>query len=133
GDQLRILVMVCGLAAVAAAPFMFLSGRIPVIAAVLFFGLLGATFCSAQSLIVGRNESRIPNQFVALTPVFFGAMAGLAGYAVYEYMTFLTFNSGSKHISGVLGIAFLCGCLGQRLLARMATGRRKKNARGLPA
>ena len=133
GDQLRILVIVCGLAAVVAAPFLLLGGRIPMIAAVLFFGLLGATFCSAQSLILGRNESRIPNLFVTLTPVFFGALAGLVGYAVYEYMTFLTFNSGSKHVSGVLGVAFLCGCLGQRLLAHMATGRKKKNARALPA
>ncbi len=129
GDQLRILVIVCGLAAVAAAPFMFLAGRIPMIAAVLFFGLLGATFCSAQSLILGRNESRIPNLFLTLTPVFFGAIAGLAGYAVYEYMAFLTFNSGTRHVSAVLGIAFLCGCLGQRLLARMAKARKTKKVR----
>jgi 8-oxo-dGTP diphosphatase len=129
GDQLRILVIVCGLAAVAASPFMLLPGRIPVVAAVLFFGLLGATFCSAQSLILGRNESRIPNLFVTLTPVFFGAIAGLAGYAIYEYMAVLTFNSESRHISAVLGIAFLSGCLGQRVLARVATGRKKKKMR----
>ncbi len=129
GDQLRILVIVCGLAAVAVAPFMLLPGRIPVVAAVLFFGLLGATFCSAQSLILGRNESRIPNLFVTLTPVFFGAIAGLAGYAIYEYMAVLTFNSGARHISAVLGIAFLSGCLGQRVLARVATGRKKKKTR----
>jgi 8-oxo-dGTP diphosphatase len=133
GDHLRILVIVCGLAAVAAAPFMLVAGRIPMIAAVLFFGLLGATFCSAQSLILGRNESRIPNLFVMLTPVFFGAIAGLAGYGVYEYMAFLTFNSGTRHISAVLGIAFLCGCLGQRLLARMAKTRKTKTVRSQPA
>lgn len=133
GDQLRILVIVCGLAAVAAAPFMLLPGRIPVVAAVLFFGLLGATFCSAQSLILGRNESRIPNLLVTLTPVFFGALAGLAGYAVYEYMAVLTFNSGTRHTSAVLGIAFLCGCLGQRLLARVTTARKKKKTRIQPA
>jgi 8-oxo-dGTP diphosphatase len=132
GDQLRILVIVCGLAAVAAAPFLLLAGRIPIIAAVLFFGLLGATFCSAQSLILGRNESRIPNLFLTLTPVFFGAIAGLAGYAVYEYMAVLTFNSGTRHISAVLGIAFLCGCLGQRLLARMAKARKTKKVRIQP-
>jgi hypothetical protein len=99
---------------------------------VLFFGLLGATFCSAQSLILGRNESRIPNLFLTLTPVFFGAIAGLAGYAVYEYMAVLTFNSGTRHISAVLGIAFLCGCLGQRLLARMAKARKTKKVRIQP-
>jgi len=129
GDQLRILVIVCGLAAIAAAPFLFLGGRIPLIAAVLFFGLLGATFCSAHSLIMGRNESRIPNLFITLTPVFFGALAGLAGYAVYEYMAYLTFHSGEHHISAVLGIAFLCGCLGQRLLGHIATARKKKKVR----
>jgi hypothetical protein len=105
---------------------MFLPGRVPVLAAVLFFGLLGATFCSAQSLILGRNESRIPNLFVTLTPVFFGAIAGLAGYAVYEYMAFLTFNTGQRHTSAVMAIAFLCGCLGQRLLARIAKTRKRK-------
>jgi len=126
GDQLRILVIVFALSGAALAPFMFLPGRVPVIAAVLFFGLLGATFCSAQSLILGRNESRIPNLFVTLTPVFFGAIAGLAGYAVYEYMAFLTFNTGQRHTSAVMAIAFLCGCLGQRLLARIAKTRKRK-------
>ena len=134
GDQLRVLIMVCGLAAAAAAPFLFLHGRIPMIAAVLFFGLLGATFCSAQSLILGRNESRIPNLFVTLTPVFFGAIASLAGYAIYEYMAFLTFgSSGDRHISGVLAIAFLCGCLGQKLLARMSNARKTQKVRSQSA
>jgi 8-oxo-dGTP diphosphatase len=126
GDQLRMLVIVFALSGAALAPFMLLPGRIPMVAAVLFFGLLGATFCSAQSLILGRNESRIPNLFVTLTPVFFGAIAGLAGYAVYEYMAFLTFNTGQRHTSAVMAISFLCGCLGQRLLARIAKTRKRK-------
>lgn len=129
GDQLRILLMICGLAAVALVPFLFLSGRAPVVAAVLFFGLLGATFCAAQSLIMGRVESRISNLFITLTPVFFGALAGLGGYAIYEYMAYLTFHNNERHISGVLGVAFLSGCLGQRLLARIAGGRKVKKAR----
>jgi 8-oxo-dGTP diphosphatase len=129
GDQLRILLMVCGLSAVVLAPFLFLSGRIPMVAAVLFFGLLGAAFCAAQSLILGRSESRIPNSFVTLAPVLFGAVAGLAGYAVYEYMPLLTFNSGERHTSAILALAFLFGCLGQRLLAHMAVGRKRKTAR----
>ena len=126
GEQLRTLLMICGLAAVAMSPFLFLSGRIPIVAAVLFFGLLGSTVCSAQSLILGRNESRPANLFITLTPVFFGAVAGLLGYAVYEYMPLLTFHSGERHISAVMGLAFLFGCLGQRLLAHISGGRKRK-------
>jgi 8-oxo-dGTP pyrophosphatase MutT (NUDIX family) len=129
GDQLRVLLIICGLAAVALAPFMLLSGRIPMVAAVLFFGLLGSAFCSAQSLILGRVESRISNLFITLTPVLFGAIAGLAGYAIYEYMAVLTFHTGERHTSAVLGLAFLFGCLGQRLLARIAGGRKRKKVR----
>lgn len=126
GDQLRVLLMICGTAAVAMSPFLFLAGRIPIVAAVVFFGLLGSTFCAAQSLILGRNESRPANLFVTLTPVFFGAVAGLLGYAVYEYMPLLTFHSGERHISAVMGLAFLFGCLGQRLLAHISRGRKRK-------
>jgi 8-oxo-dGTP diphosphatase len=126
GDQLRVLLMICGLAAVAMSPFLFLPGRIPIVAAVLFFGLLGSAVCSAQSLILGRNESRPANLFITLTPVLFGALAGLLGYAVYEYMPLLTFHSGERHISAVMGLAFLFGCLGQRLLAHISGGRKRK-------
>lgn len=128
GDQLRILLICSGVVAVALAPLMLLSGRIPMVAAVLFFGLLGSTFCAAQALIFGRVETRIANHFVTLTPVLFGLVAGLAGYGIYEYMSALTFHSGERHISAVLGLAFLFGCLGQRLLARIATGRKRKKA-----
>jgi hypothetical protein len=96
------------------------------VAAVLFFGLLGAAVCSAQSLILGRNDTRPANLFITLTPVFFGALAGLLGYAVYEYMPLLTFHSGERHISPVMGLAFLFGCLGQRLLAQISRGRKRK-------
>jgi len=126
GDQLRVLLMICGLAAVAMSPFLLLSGRSPIVAAVLFFGLLGSTVCSAQSLVRGRNESRPANLFITLTPVFFGAIAGLLGYAVYEYMPLLTFHSGERHISAVMGLAFLSGCLGERLLAHVSGGRKRK-------
>ena len=126
GDQLRVLLLICGLAAVAMSPFLFLPGRIPIVAAVLFFGLLGSTVCSAQTLILGRNESRPANLFITITPVLFGALAGLLGYAVYEYMPLLTFHSGERHISAVMGLAFLFGCLGQRLLAHISRGRKRK-------
>ena len=42
GDQLRVLLIICGLAAVALAPFMFLSGRIPMVAAVIIFSAFSA-------------------------------------------------------------------------------------------
>ncbi|MGZ4866782.1 MAG: NUDIX hydrolase [Candidatus Angelobacter sp.] len=126
GDRLRVLLMICGLAAVAGAPFMLLPGRIPMVAGVLFFGLLGSTICSAQSLIAGRGESGVSNLFITLTPVLFGALAGLGGYAIYEYMPSITFHSGERHISAVMGLAFLFGCLGQRLLAHLAGGRKRK-------
>ncbi|MGZ4877394.1 MAG: NUDIX hydrolase [Candidatus Angelobacter sp.] len=126
GDRLRVLLMICGLGAVAGAPFMLLPGRIPMVAGVLFFGLLGSTICSAQSLIAGRGESGVSNLFITLTPVLFGALAGLGGYAIYEYMPSITFHSGERHISAVMGLAFLFGCLGQRLLAHLAGGRKRK-------
>jgi hypothetical protein len=128
GDRLRILLIICGLAAIASAPFIFLPGRTPIVAAVLFFGLLGSAVCSAQSLIAGRNEAAASSLFITLTPVLFGALAGLCGYAVYEYMPSLTFHSGDRHISAVMGMAFLFGCLGQRLLARISGGRKRKTA-----
>jgi 8-oxo-dGTP diphosphatase len=128
GDRLRVLLIVCGLAAVASAPFIFLPGRTPIVAAVLFFGLLGSAVCSAQSLIAGRSEVAASNLFITLTPVLFGALVGLGGYAIYEYMPSITFHSGDRHISAVMVLAFLFGCLGQRLLARLGSGRKRTAA-----
>lgn len=128
GSRLRVLLVTCALAAVASAPFIFLPGRMPITAAVLFFGLLGSAICSAQSLIAGRNETAASNLFITLTPVLFGAVAGLGSYAVYEYMPSLTFHSGERHISAVMGLAFLFGCLGQRVLAHVGSGRKRASA-----
>jgi 8-oxo-dGTP diphosphatase len=125
-DQLRVLLIVCGLAAVAIAPFMFFSGRLRMIAGALFFGLVGAAFCGVQALIRGRSEPATHNVLVTLTPVVFGAICGLAGYAVYEYMAFLSFRVGEQHPSTIMVLAFLFGCLGQRLLAHIAGARKKK-------
>lgn len=129
GDRLRVLLLICGVGAIASAPFLLLSGRPPIVAAVLLFGLLGAAICSTQSLIAGRNEAAASNLFITLTPVLFGALAGLGGFAIYEYMASLTFHFGERHISAVMALAFLFGCLGQRLLAQLAVGRKRKNAR----
>jgi hypothetical protein len=51
----------------------------------------------------------------------------MAGYALYEYMAFLTFHSGEHHISAIMAVSFLFGCLGQRLLARITAVRKKRN------
>jgi len=129
GDRLRVILIICGLGAVAAAPFVLLPGRMPIVAAVLLFGLIGSCICAAQSLIAGRNEAGASNLFITLTPVLFGALAGLCAFAAYEYMPSLTFHSGDRHISAVMGLAFLFGALGQRLLAHLAGGRKRKTAR----
>ena len=129
GNHLRMLLILCALAAVAIAPFMFFSGRIRMIAGALFFGLVGAAFCGVQSLIRGRSEPASQNVLVTLTPVLFGAVCGLAGYAVYEYMTFLAFQSAAQQTSATMVVAFLFGCLGQRILARIAGARKKKKVR----
>jgi len=132
GDQLRILLIICGLSAVALLPFLLLAGHIPEVAAAMLFGLIGAAFCSAQSLILGKNESKneskIPNILVTLTPVLFGAIAGLAGFAIYEYLA-TTFNVAEQHISAALALAFLFGCTGQRVLARIADPHKKETPR----
>ena len=129
GERLRVLLIICGLAAVVSAPFLFLPGRAPIVADVLFFGLLGFSICCTQSLITGRNEAGASNLFITLAPVLFGALAGLGGYAIYEYMPSLTFHSGERHISAIMALAFLFGCLGQRLLAHLAGGRNRRTSR----
>jgi hypothetical protein len=128
GSRLRVLLIVCGLAAVTSAPFLLLPGRIPIVSAVLFFGLLGSAVCATQSLIAGRSEAAASNLFIILAPVLFGALAGLCSFAIYEYMPSLTFHSGDRHISAVMGLAFLFGCLGQRLLAHLSRGRKRTTA-----
>lgn len=128
GNRLRVLLLICGLGAIAAAPFIFLPGRIPMVAAVLLFGLLGSAVSSAHLLISGKSEAAASSLFITITPVLFGALAGLCGYAIYEYMPSITFHSGDRHISAVMALAFLFGCLGQRLLAHVAGGRKRKTA-----
>jgi hypothetical protein len=128
GDRLRALLIICGLGAIASAPFIFLPGRMPMVAAVLLFGLLGSAVSSAHSLIAGKSEAAASSSFITITPVLFGALAGLGGFALYEYMPSITFHSGERHISAVMALAFLFGCLGQRLLAHLGNGRKRKTA-----
>jgi 8-oxo-dGTP pyrophosphatase MutT (NUDIX family) len=127
GDQLRMLLMICGLGALALAPFMLLEGQARLVAPVLLFGLLGSCFSAAHVLTHSRERASagsktipIPeNFFVMVTPVAFGAIAGLAGYAIYQYLI-AGFSPGPQHTGALLALAFLFGFLGERVLARIA-------------
>lgn len=128
GDHLRILLMICGLAAVAMLPFMLLSGGVRMIGPVLLFGLLGSSFSAAQSLMRSKSDSIIPNVVVMLTPVLFGPVAGLAGFAIHEYLAGL-FDFPQPHWGALLAMSFLFGLLGERVLARLAVQKRRSLSR----
>jgi hypothetical protein len=127
GDYLRILLTICALAVLSTAPFLLLSGAPRMLGPVLLFGLLGAAFSASQLLMKGKTDSIIPNVFVMVTPVLFGAVAGLAGLGIHEYISGL-FNFSRPHWGALLGMAFLFGMLCQRLLARMAVPKRRRKA-----
>jgi 8-oxo-dGTP diphosphatase len=127
GDYLRILLTICALAVLSAVPFFFASGALRMLGPVLLFGLLGAAFSASQLLMKGKTDSIIPNVFVMVTPVLFGAVAGLAGFGIHEYLSGL-FNFARPHWGALLGMAFLFGMLCQRLLARMAVPKRRRKA-----
>jgi hypothetical protein len=128
GDHLRILLVICSAAVIAFLPFMLLSGQIRLLGPVLLFGLLGSCFGTAQSLMRGKSDSMIPNVFVMLTPVLFGGVAGLAGFGIHEYLSGL-YGFTHTHWGGLLGMAFLFGMLGQRVLARFTGNKRRKKTR----
>jgi 8-oxo-dGTP diphosphatase len=128
GDRLRVLLLICGLGAMILLPLTLLPRPGGVVAPVLLFGLLGASASSAQSLIHGKRGSRAPNLYVMLAPVLFGAMAGLAGYAIHQYLVFML-DPGQPHPNALLTLAFLFGCLGQRVLARFTHYRQRPPVR----
>ena len=127
GDRLRILLFICAVAVVAFLPFMLLSGPTRLLAPVLLFGLLGSSFCAAHSLIRGKRP--VPNLYVMLGQVLFGAVAGLASYPIYEYAV-SRFESIPLHTSALLALAFLLGCIGKVVLGRNtgASPARKKRS-----
>lgn len=128
GDHLRIILAICALAAVAMLPFMLLRGGIRLVGPVLLFGLLGASFSAVHALMKGKNESIVPNLFVILTPVLFGPIAGLASLGIHAYLGAL-YNFQQPHWGALLGMAFLFGMLGQRVLARLTVQKRRKKSR----
>jgi len=133
GDQLAVLLKLCGITIPLFVPFIFFSRHpqdlLPpwgyqMVAAVLYFGLLGAAFSVAQSLIKDTNQSRImervANHFVTIARTLFGAVAGLAGYAFLESKV-LNITIGTENSTGgALAIAFLFGYAGERLIASVA-------------
>jgi 8-oxo-dGTP diphosphatase len=127
GDYLRILLTICAVAVLCTVPFTLLTGALRMLGPVLLFGLLGAAFSASQLLMKGKTDSIIPNVFVMITPVLFGAVAGLAGFGIHEYLAGL-FNFAHPHWGAALGMAFLFGMLCQRLLARMAVPKRRRRA-----
>jgi 8-oxo-dGTP diphosphatase len=124
GDHLRILLVICSAAVIAFLPFTLLSGQIRLLGPVLLFGLLGSCFGAAQALMRGKSDSMIPNMFVMLTPVIFGGVAGLAAFGIHEYLSGL-YGFTYTHWGALLGMAFLFGLLGQRILARITGGTRR--------
>jgi 8-oxo-dGTP diphosphatase len=134
GDQLGILLKICGSATPLILPLVVSSSRHPdaklapwgyeMVSAVILFGLLGAAFSTAQSLInltyEGRILERVGYHFVTIARALFGAAAGLAGYA-FVGSKVLNISFGSENSTGgALAIAFLFGYTGERLVARVA-------------
>jgi hypothetical protein len=93
------------------------------ILAVLDFGLLGASFSVAQSLMSNPGTARIPerveNHYVTLTRLLSGAIVGLASYAFFVSKAF-TIKGLEESAGAAFTIAFLFGYMGEKLVARVA-------------
>ena len=93
------------------------------VGAVLFFGLLGAAFSAAGSLMstdaVARIPERVANQFVTIARAFFGSGIGLAGYAFYQSKILDLHFGNESGPGGAMTIAFLFGFGGERLIAQV--------------
>ena len=134
GRQLAILLITTGVGLlVLLAPLVVFYSRHPegtlapwgyqMAGAVLFFGLLGAAFSAAGSLMSGGADAKIPervaNQFVTSSRALFGAGAGLAGYAFYQSKV-LDIRLGSDNgPGGALAVAFLFGFAGEQLISHV--------------
>lgn len=135
GSQLRALLVSFGIGLALLAPFLTSSTRHPeitlapwayqMVAAVLFFGLLGAAISAAGSLMSDKASGipeRVANQFVTNARAWFGAGVGLAGYAFYQsklldiHISSIGSDCGS---AGAFAVAFLFGFVGERLIVRV--------------
>jgi hypothetical protein len=132
GSQLRTLLVSCGIGLALLAPFLVSSARHPeitfapwayqMVAAVLFFGLLGAAISAAGSLMSDRASGipeRVANAFVTSARAWLGAGVGLGGYAFYQ-SKLLDISIGSDSgPAGAFAVAFLFGFVGERLIVRV--------------
>jgi 8-oxo-dGTP pyrophosphatase MutT (NUDIX family) len=134
-DQLRVLMAVCLPAFLALllislfSPHTFSqftledAWRFPALLAVLIFGLLGAAFSIAQSLMNDSRAARIPERvadhFVTLTRLLSGAIVGLASYTFFVSKAF-TIKGLENSAIAAFTIAFIFGYTGERLVARVA-------------
>jgi 8-oxo-dGTP diphosphatase len=135
-DQLlKVLIPVCVLAFLSLIVLTLLSPhtffqytsneawKFQTILAVLDFGLLGASFSVAQSLMSNPGTARIPerveNHYVTLTRLLSGAIVGLASYAFFVSKAF-TIKGLEESAGAAFTIAFLFGYMGEKLVARVA-------------
>jgi hypothetical protein len=133
GAQLKLLLVSCFVGFLMMVPLLVCSTRYPnyspapwcyqMVLSVLFFGLLGASFSAAGSLMrvdpTAKIPERVSNQFVTSARAFFGAGSGLAGYAFYE-SKLVGIQLGDNNLPGCgLAIAFLFGFAGELLIANV--------------
>lgn len=133
GHQLAILLITAGLGSFLLIPLTAFYSRssdatlapwgYEMVTAVLFFGLLGAAFSAAGSLINAGVDVKIPervmNQFVTTARALFGAGTALAGYAFYQSKVLDVRIGGDDGPSGALGVAFLFGFAGEQLVSHV--------------
>ena len=134
GRQISILLYCCGIGLLLLVPFVVSSSIQPtssplppwgyqMVGAVLFFGLLGAAFSAAGSLMNANTVARIPervaNQFVTIARALFGAGIGLAGYAIYQAKILGVHFTDEGGPGGAIAIAFLFGFGGEMLIAKV--------------
>jgi hypothetical protein len=103
---------------------------------VALFGVLGAAFSAAQSLIGFPSNARIPervaNQFVTVSRTLFGSISAVAGYEFLQSgiirIPIGPNDNTSASISLALAIAFLFGYAGERLVAGVANSVTKRDS-----
>jgi hypothetical protein len=95
---------------------------------VSLFGILGAAFSAAQSLISFPSSTRVPervaNLFVTVSRTIFGGILAVAGYEFLRSRILQIIDvgtgSGGENVSLALAVAFIFGYAGERVVARVA-------------
>jgi hypothetical protein len=133
GAQLRLLIVSCILSLLLLAPLVVFYSESPsappppwgyqMVAAVFFFGLLGAAFSAAGSLMNSKPNAKIPervaNQFVTSARALFGAALGIAGYAFYQSKILNICVGVGNGPADSIAVAFLFGFAGEMLIANV--------------